>query len=115
MHDGAESVETERAGAAADPLAVVLSQELGDAGLAAGVTVGALLALGNPWWSTPTVPENLPRTQGAIDVLVALAGAGGGVMSGVVMAAAGWRALSLAGGVLAPASIPVLAWSRRAP
>ena len=38
-----------------------------------------------------TVPANRPRTQGAIDVLVALAGAGGGVMSGVVMAAAGIR------------------------
>ncbi|HEY5857190.1 MAG TPA: MFS transporter [Aldersonia sp.] len=59
-----------------------------------------------------TVPENRPRTQGTIDVLVALSGAGGSVVSGVVMAAAGYSALSLGGGVLALLLIPVLFWAR---
>jgi hypothetical protein len=34
-----------------------------------------------------TVPENRARTQGSIDVLIALAGAGGGAVSGVMMSA----------------------------
>jgi len=60
-----------------------------------------------------TVPANRARTQGSIDVLIALAGAGGGVMSGVVMAAAGYSTLALAGGVLSLLFIPVLFWARR--
>ena len=60
-----------------------------------------------------TVPANRARTQGNIDVLIALAGAGGGVMSGVVMAAAGYSTLALAGGVLSLLFIPVLFWARR--
>jgi MFS family permease len=60
-----------------------------------------------------TVPANRARTQGTLDVLVALAGAGAGVMSGVVMAGVGYGALSVAGGVLALLLIPVLLWARR--
>lgn len=60
-----------------------------------------------------TVPANRARTQGTLDVLIALAGAGAGVMSGVVMAGVGYGALSIAGGVLALLLIPVLLWSRR--
>lgn len=60
-----------------------------------------------------TVPANRARTQGTIDVLIALAGAGGGAMSGVVMAAAGYDTLALGGGVLALLLIPVLFWARR--
>ena len=59
-----------------------------------------------------TVPANRPRTQGSIDVLIALAGAGGGAMSGVVMAGTSFAGLSLAGGVLALLLIPVLLWAR---
>ncbi len=62
-----------------------------------------------------TVPENRARTQGGIDMLIALAGAGGGAMSGVVVSAAGYHALSLAGGVLSLLLIPVLMWARRHP
>lgn len=60
-----------------------------------------------------TVPSNRARTQGTLDVLIALAGAGAGVMSGVVMAGVGYEALSIAGGVLALLLIPVLLWARR--
>jgi predicted MFS family arabinose efflux permease len=60
-----------------------------------------------------TVPANRARTQGSIDVLVALAGAGGGALSGVVMSAAGYSTLALSGGVLALLLIPVLFWARR--
>ena len=60
-----------------------------------------------------TVPANRARTQGSIDVLVALAGAGGGALSGVVVSAAGYSTLALSGGVLALLLIPVLFWARR--
>jgi MFS family permease len=60
-----------------------------------------------------TVPESRARTQGGIDVFVALAGAGGGALSGIIMAGAGYAALSLGGGVLSLLLIPVLLWSRR--
>lgn len=59
-----------------------------------------------------TVPQNRARAQGTIDVLIALAGAGGGAMSGVVMSASSFQVLSLSGGVLALALIPVLLWAR---
>lgn len=59
-----------------------------------------------------TVPENRPRTQGSIDVLIALGGAGGGAMSGVVMSASSFAVLSLGGGILALLFIPVMFWAR---
>lgn len=59
-----------------------------------------------------TVPENRPRTQGSIDVLIALGGAGGGAMSGLVMSATSFAALSLGGGILALLFIPVMFWAR---
>jgi MFS family permease len=61
-----------------------------------------------------TGAPNRPRTQGAIDVLVALAGAGGGAISGVVVAAAGFSSLAVGGGVLSLLLIPALAWGQRA-
>lgn len=60
-----------------------------------------------------TVPENRARTQGTIDVLVALAGAGGGASSGLVVSASSYSTLALAGGALALLFIPVLLWARR--
>jgi len=59
-----------------------------------------------------TVPSNRAKTQGTIDVLIALAGAGGGMMSGMVMNASSYQVLSLGGGVLALLLIPVLFWAR---
>ncbi|MBB2914291.1 MFS family permease [Streptosporangium becharense] len=60
-----------------------------------------------------TVPKNRPRVQGTMDVLIALAGAGGGALSGVVMEATDYASLSLAGGILSLLLIPVLLWARR--
>ncbi|KIH98485.1 MFS transporter [Streptomonospora alba] len=55
------------------------------------------------------------RTQGGVDVGVALAGAGGGMLSGVVVAAAGFPALAVGGGVLALAIVPFAARPARRP
>ncbi|MGG1330672.1 hypothetical protein ABE222_28980, partial [Bacillus tropicus] len=53
------------------------------------------------------------KTQGKIDVFIALAGASGGAMSGMVVANSSYAALSLAGGVLAFMLIPVVIWSQK--
>ncbi|WP_218221663.1 MFS transporter [Nesterenkonia sp. Act20] len=88
-----------------------------------GLLILALILLGVGWnvgliagtalVVDATVPQNRPRTQGGIDVLIALAGAGGGAMSGMVMAATNFAHLSLGGGLLALLLIPVLLWARR--
>ena len=72
-----------------------------------GLIAGTALVIDN------TVPANRARVQGSLDVLIALAGAGAGVMSSVVMASTDYATLSLAGGVLALLLIPVLIWARR--
>lgn len=53
------------------------------------------------------------KKQGAIDVLVALAGATGGILSGVVVALTNYTILSFVGGALALGLIPVVLWSRK--
>jgi MFS family permease len=53
------------------------------------------------------------RTQGTVDLGVALSGAGGGMASGFVVASAGYAVLSLSGGLLALALIPALFAERR--
>ena len=63
---------------------------------------------------TDAVPlENRARTQGSVDLAVALSGATGGMTSGFVVAASSYTVLSLAGGALALALIPVLFVDRR--
>jgi MFS family permease len=52
--------------------------------------------------------HNRARTQGAVDVLIAIAGAGGGAMSGWVVASTSYAFLSLAGGLLALLFVPSL-------
>lgn len=52
------------------------------------------------------------RVQGAVDVLIALAGAGAGAASGVVASAVGFGALAVSGGFVAMLIVPVLMWSR---
>ena len=51
--------------------------------------------------------EGRARTQGRVDVAVALAGATGGLSSGLVVAAAGYATLSLVSGVLAVLALAV--------
>jgi len=48
------------------------------------------------------------RTQGSVDLAVALAGATGGISSGFIVAGTSYATLSLAGGVLALAMLPLL-------
>ncbi|MGE7057342.1 MFS transporter, partial [Paenibacillus glucanolyticus] len=47
------------------------------------------------------------KTQGTVDVLIALAGASGGALSGMVVASTSYGTLSIAGGLLALVLIPV--------
>jgi MFS family permease len=81
----------------------------------------ALLGLG---WNlglvsgTAIITDSVPlatraKTQGAVDVLIALSGAGGGLASGLVVAAAGYATLAISGGVLALAIIPIIALAAR--
>lgn len=136
LHIGAMYLPSLVTGAVVDrvgrtPVAVAAGVTLLSAGLVAalapddslGWLIVALVLLGLGWnfglisgtalVVDATVPENRPRTQGTIDVLIALGGAGGGAMSGVMMAATSYATLSLAGGFLALLLIPVLIWSRR--
>ena len=55
-----------------------------------------------------TVPANRARTQGTIDVLIALAGAAGGAFSGVVVAMTSFAGLSYLGAAVAFAVVPLL-------
>lgn len=59
-----------------------------------------------------TTPFNRAKTQGTVDILIALAGASGGALSGMVAAHTSYAALSLSGGILALLLIPVIIWSR---
>ncbi|WP_313891633.1 MFS transporter [Psychrobacillus sp.] len=60
-----------------------------------------------------TTPMTRAKTQGTVDVSIALAGASGGALSGLVVAQASYATLSLAGGFLALLLIPVVYWSRK--
>lgn len=59
-----------------------------------------------------THPSTRAKTQGSVDVLIALGGAFGGVVSGIVVALSGYVTLSLAGGIISLLLIPVVIWSR---
>ncbi len=59
-----------------------------------------------------TEPFTRAKTQGTVDVLIALAGASGGAISGMVVANSSYTTLSLAGGLLSLLLIPVVLWSR---
>lgn len=60
-----------------------------------------------------TTPAQRAQLQGTIDVFVALAGAVAGIGSGLVAAAFGYPALTLACGVIALGLVPVAVWVRR--
>ncbi|MDR0139665.1 MFS transporter [Metabacillus idriensis] len=53
------------------------------------------------------------KTQGTVDVLIALSGAAGGALSGMIVAGSSFPALSFAGGILSLLLIPVVIWSRK--
>jgi len=61
--------------------------------------------------STPLATR--ATTQGAVDVCIAVAEAGGGLASGVVVATASYPALALAGAAVSLAIIPALALGQR--
>ncbi|GAA2326378.1 MFS transporter [Streptomyces caniferus] len=85
----------------------------------------ALVLLGIGWnfglvSGTALVTDALPparraSTQGLVDVGIALAGAAGGMSSGPVVVLGGYPTLALAGGILALAVVPLLAWAARRP
>ena len=85
----------------------------------------ALVLLGLGWnlglvSGTTVVTDAVPlatraRTQGVVDLGIALAGAGGGLSSGLIVAAASYATLTLAGGLLALLIIPIAAVARVAP
>jgi MFS family permease len=65
---------------------------------------------------TDAVPlETRARTQGVVDLGIALAGAGGGLSSGLIFAATSYATLTLVGGLLALLIIPIIALARPAP
>ena len=108
------------------PMAGVAAATLLAAGLVAASAPGdstgwltiALVLLGLGWNAglisgttlivEATEPATRARTQGSIDVLIAVAGAGGGAVSGFVVEAAGFATLAVGGGLLALLLIPVL-------
>ncbi|MFG3015932.1 MFS transporter [Streptomyces cinerochromogenes] len=99
--------------------------------LAAGVTAAtvpgdsvallalALVLLGLGWnlglvSGTAMITDAVPlatraRTQGMVDVSIAIAGATGGLTSGIVVSTAGYPVLALTGGILALAVLPAIA------
>ncbi|MEC1488431.1 MFS transporter [Bacillus subtilis] len=52
------------------------------------------------------------KTQGTVDVLIALSGAAGGALSGMIVAGSSYLALSFTGGILSLLLIPVVVWFR---
>ncbi|WP_462413614.1 MFS transporter [Neobacillus sp. Marseille-QA0830] len=59
-----------------------------------------------------TNPSNRAKTQGTVDVSIALAGASGGMLSGVIVAQSSFTALAFGGGILSLLLIPVVIWAQ---
>lgn len=57
-----------------------------------------------------TDPFTRAKTQGSVDVFVALSGAAGGVLSGVIVAFSSYPALSIGGGIISLVLIPAMIW-----
>ncbi|MCM3572581.1 MFS transporter [Mesobacillus subterraneus] len=60
-----------------------------------------------------TNPANRAKMQGTVDVMVALSGASGGMLSGMVVANSSFAFLSIAGGVLSLVLIPFVIWTNK--
>jgi predicted MFS family arabinose efflux permease len=65
-----------------------------------------------PWVSCSTIRRATWTTRAAVDVLIAIAGASGGALSGMVVDASSYATLSLAGGFLAVLLLPAVTWYR---
>ena len=61
-----------------------------------------------------TSPTHRAKTQGSIDVLIALAGAGASALSGLLLAASSYATVAVGGGLLSLLLVPVVVWARRA-
>jgi len=59
-----------------------------------------------------TPPQIRAKTQGTVDVLIALGGASGGTLSGMIVAQSSFMTLSVTGAVLSLLLIPVVLWVR---
>lgn len=59
-----------------------------------------------------TEPSTRAKTQGTVDVFIALGGASGSAMSGMVVAGSSFEMLSFVGGILSLILIPIVIWSR---
>ena len=93
------------------------------AGAPSVVSLAVALALLGLGWNfglvagTAIITDAVPlasraRIQGLVDVAIAMAGATGGMASGLVVAAAGYPFLAVGGGVLALVIVPVVAAAR---
>ncbi|MBW0274024.1 MFS transporter [Nocardia sp. MH4] len=100
------------AAALAPPSSVLaLAAALGLLGL--GWNLG--LVAGTTMIADATPVATRARTQGTVDVGIAVAGAGGGLGSGLIVAAADYPGLALLGAAIALLIVPALAWSSRRP
>lgn len=113
------------------PMAIASAVTLLAAGLVAAVAPGesmawltlALVLLGLGWnfglisgtalVVDSTTLEKRASTQGSVDVLIAIAGAGGGAVSGLIVGLSSYAVLALAGGFLSLLLIPAVVWSQR--
>ncbi|WP_454856306.1 MFS transporter [Promicromonospora soli] len=88
------------------PAGAVWALAVGLALLGLGWSLG--LVAGTTLLSRDLPPDGRARIQGNVDVLVAIAGAGGGALSGLVVAGASYPALALGGGALALCLLPLV-------
>lgn len=60
-----------------------------------------------------TSTETRAKTQGSVDVWIALSGASGGMLSGIIAAQSSYLTLSLFGGIVSLVLVPLVLWYRR--
>ena len=60
-----------------------------------------------------TTPETRAKTQGSVDVWIALSGASGGILSGIIAAQSSYLTLSLLGGIVSLILVPIVLLHRR--
>ncbi|MGD6781393.1 MULTISPECIES: MFS transporter [Bacillaceae] len=60
-----------------------------------------------------TTPSTRAKVQGSMDVLVALSGATGGMLSGMVVSHSSYSLLSIGGGLLSLLLLPLIIWASR--